>query len=223
MATNNNCTNCNKCGTNAKCGCTDSYLTTPLPCPTPVACPAAQICSETFDSQCITYTGASIICNGVTVINTGDNVHVALNSIIEYFCTVIDNLPTVTLVAGEGINITETVVDNNTEYTISTTGVKKYIQSFDDVEFDNITLTVLGTDLAACGLITLGCGGDAPELKLADFTYNIMFFDPISSKWISLMNEPSLLVTADIVTEDISFYINSGAGASFTVRITIIG
>jgi hypothetical protein len=120
MATNNNCTTCNKCGTNAKCGCADSYLTTPLPCPTPIECPAAQICSETFDSQCITYTGESIICNGVTVVNTGDNVHVALNSIIDYFCTLVPTPPNQTVVEGDiTTNVTSNVVGNIITYTVS--------------------------------------------------------------------------------------------------------
>lgn len=120
MATNTNCTNCNKCGTNAKCGCADSYLTTPLPCPTPIECPAAQICSETFDSQCITYTGESIICNGVTVVNTGDNVHVALNSIVDYFCTLVPTPPNQTVVEGDiTTNVTSNVVGNIITYTVS--------------------------------------------------------------------------------------------------------
>lgn len=79
--------NCTHCGCNKlSCGCKDSYLTTPPACPTPVDCPAAQPCSETFDSQCIIYTGADILCGLETVIQQDDTVAEAIKNIIDYFC-----------------------------------------------------------------------------------------------------------------------------------------
>jgi len=74
-----------KCS-NLSCGCKTDYLTTPDPCPTPDACPDEQPCSEVFDSQCLIYNGASIICGPDTVVETGDTVQDALAQITAYFC-----------------------------------------------------------------------------------------------------------------------------------------
>ena len=68
------------------CGCKTDYLTTPDPCPTPDACPDEQPCSEVFDSQCLIYNGASIICGPDTVVETGDTIQDALAQITAYFC-----------------------------------------------------------------------------------------------------------------------------------------
>jgi hypothetical protein len=79
--------NCTHCGCNKlSCGCKDSYLTTPPACPTPVDCPAAQPCSETFDSQCIIYTGEDILCGLQTVVQQDDTVAEAIKNIIDYIC-----------------------------------------------------------------------------------------------------------------------------------------
>jgi hypothetical protein len=218
------CPTCNNnCNNSTKCGCTDSYLTSPLPCPTPVDCPTAQPCSETFDSQCIIYTGDNIICDTTVVVNTDTNIEQSLNSIVDYFCTEIANIPVVIVEAGEGIEVVPTVVGTTTTYTVSTTGVRKYVQSFDNVVFENVTLTVLGLDLAACGLITLGCSNVTSIIESADFVYNIMFFNSGLNKWISLMNEPTLLISSDVITGNITFYIDTATAEPFTVRITIIG
>lgn len=218
------CSTCNNnCNNSTKCGCTDSYLTSPLPCPTPIDCPTAQPCSETFDSQCIIYTGDNIICDTTVVVNTDTNIEQSLNSIVDYFCTEIANIPVVIVEAGEGVEVVPTVVGTTTTYTVSTTGVRKYVQSFDNVVFENVTLTVLGLDLAACGLITLGCSNVTSIIESADFVYNIMFFNSGLNKWISLMNEPTLLISSDVITGNITFYIDTATAESFTVRITIIG
>lgn len=218
------CSKCNNnCGNSTKCGCTDSYLTSPLPCPTPVDCPEAQLCSETFDSQCIVYTNLAIICDSTVVVNPTTPINIALNNIVDYFCNEIANIPIVIVEAGIGIEVVPTVVGITTTYTVSNTGVRKYVQSFDNVVLENVTLTLLGIDLAACGLITLGCSNTTPTIQSADFTYNIMFLETISNKWVSLMNEPTLLVSSDVITGNISFYIDTAIAESFTVRITIIG
>jgi len=83
------CSTCNNknCNNSTKCGCTDSYLTSPLPCPTPVDCPTAQPCSETFDSQCIIYTGDPIMCGIDIIVNTNTTMAVAIKNIADYFCS----------------------------------------------------------------------------------------------------------------------------------------
>ena len=77
MATTNKC---------KKCGCEDNFLTSPPPCPTPAGCPDPELCSETFDSQCILYTGADIECGIDTVVLSDTNVADALNDVVTYFC-----------------------------------------------------------------------------------------------------------------------------------------
>lgn len=69
-----------------KCGCEDKALTTPAPCPTPVGCPDPEPCSEVFDAQCVIYTGNNIDCGRTTVVSANDNVAVALQNIVDYFC-----------------------------------------------------------------------------------------------------------------------------------------
>ena len=81
MATNT----CTDCGCK-KCGCADNALTTLPPCPTPAGCPNPIICSEIFDAQCVVYTGEPIICNAVTIVDTGDTMAEALASIVAAFC-----------------------------------------------------------------------------------------------------------------------------------------
>jgi hypothetical protein len=77
MATTNKC---------KKCGCEDNFLTSPPPCPTPAGCPDPELCSETFDSQCILYTGAPIMCGLDEVVNTDTTLADALTDTITYFC-----------------------------------------------------------------------------------------------------------------------------------------
>jgi len=69
-----------------KCGCEDTFMPSPAPCPTSVGCPDPEPCSETFDSQCILYTGADIECGIDTVVLTNTNVNDALNDVTTYFC-----------------------------------------------------------------------------------------------------------------------------------------
>jgi len=77
--------NCNNCGCK-KCGCQDDFLTTPPACPTPLGCPDPEPCSEIIDAKCVVYTGLPIICNAVTIVDTGDTMAEALASIVAAFC-----------------------------------------------------------------------------------------------------------------------------------------
>jgi hypothetical protein len=79
----------NKC---KKCGCEDTFLTSPAPCPTPAGCPTPEPCSETFDAQCIIYTGDDIDCGLNTVVASDTNVADALNDISDYYCAQVATL-----------------------------------------------------------------------------------------------------------------------------------
>jgi len=81
--------NCQTCGTcNQDCGCIPTSMTTPNYCPSDLPpCPQPAPCEETFDSNCIVYTGEDLPCIDVT---TGDSVQTiitTLNDLLEpFFC-----------------------------------------------------------------------------------------------------------------------------------------
>ena len=75
-----------------KCGCQDTFLTSPAPCPTPAGCPNPEPCSETFNAQCIIYTGEDIECGIDTVVLSDTNLADALNDISDYYCTQVATL-----------------------------------------------------------------------------------------------------------------------------------
>lgn len=81
--------NCQSCGTCEKdCGCIPTGMTTPSYCPSDTPpCPQPAPCNETFDSNCIVYTGEDLPCIDVV---TGDSVQTiitTLNDLLEpFFC-----------------------------------------------------------------------------------------------------------------------------------------
>jgi hypothetical protein len=206
----------NKC---ANCGCEDSFLTTPPPCPTAVACPT-EVCSNIQYAECTVYTGDIITCGEDTVVPSDTNLSAAINNIVDYYCNVISNLPTVTVVAGDGVTVTSETTGTNTEYTISTTGVRKFVKEFTNVVFDNVTLTITGTELTACGLLTDACGD--VNNRASDFTFNIMYL--FEGVWIGLTNEPGVSVRANNTTGNISIILDiAPIDPGVTVRVTVIG
>lgn len=53
------------------CGCEDEELHTPPPCGDGVGCDDPEPCAETFDAQCVIYTGPDIICSGQVIASAG--------------------------------------------------------------------------------------------------------------------------------------------------------
>jgi hypothetical protein len=77
---------CNDCGkTEEGCGCQQEALHISQIC-NPVDCPSNE-CSETFDAQCILYTGDDIICNDVILGTAGENIAQMVANITAYFCS----------------------------------------------------------------------------------------------------------------------------------------
>jgi intracellular sulfur oxidation DsrE/DsrF family protein len=195
-------------------------LTSPAPCPTPIGCLTPEPCSEVLDAQCIIYTGDDIICNTDTVVSSDDSVALALNNIVDYLCTEIENIPVVIVVAGDGIEVVPTVVGVTTTYTVSSTAPIKFVKEFTGVVFDNQTLTILGNELKACGLLTDACG--VITTKPSDFTFNVMYL--LSGVWIGLTNETGVTVEANDTSGNISVILDvSPISPGVTVRVTIIG
>jgi hypothetical protein len=161
-----------------------------------------------------------IDCNETTVVAADTNVVNAIEDVVDYFCTEISNVPTVTVVGDNGIDVTSVVVGNNTEYTVTATGVKKFVKEFTGVVFDDQTLTITGAELSTCGLLSDACGSSTN--RFSDFTFNIMFL--LTGRWISLTNETGVSVEANDTTGDISIILDiAPIDPGVTVRVTIIG
>jgi hypothetical protein len=74
------------CGHKVPCGCKDTPLTTPAPCGDGINCPDATQCSETFDANCIYYTGEDITCDQQTIITTNTTLADAITTMTNLFC-----------------------------------------------------------------------------------------------------------------------------------------
>ena len=74
------------CGHNIPCGCKDTPLTTPAPCGDGINCPDATPCSETFDAQCVYYTGEPIVCDRTTLVDTNTSLADAITNMTNLFC-----------------------------------------------------------------------------------------------------------------------------------------
>ena len=62
------------CKDNKPCGCEDEELHTAPPCGDGVGCDDPEPCAETFDAQCIIYTGPDIECGGQVIASAGARV-----------------------------------------------------------------------------------------------------------------------------------------------------
>ena len=79
------CSTCNTNNCDNNCGCIPQGLTTPNYCPndTPT-CPEPSPCNETFDADCVIYTGAPIEGLDGDVIPTNSPLSAGLNDIMDY-------------------------------------------------------------------------------------------------------------------------------------------
>lgn len=84
----NNCPNCKQSCNNGDCGCIPQGMTTPNYCPADLpTCPDPSPCNETFDSNCVYYTGTNLPCVGVS---NGQTVQEVINAFATklnpFFC-----------------------------------------------------------------------------------------------------------------------------------------
>jgi hypothetical protein len=150
------------CGQKAPCGCEDVALTTPAPCPASDGCPTPYPCSEVTPAECVIYTGEPIVCGTDIIVDQNANMAAALASLVGYLCEFISKVETFDVQAGDGITVDETVVGNNTTYTVSTESplLKKFI--YEEILPNGNPgqqITILNTLYASCGLPTPGCPG----------------------------------------------------------------
>lgn len=206
--------------TNINCGCKDKYLTTPPPCPTPEGCPDPQPCSEVFDAQCIIYTGPDLECNQDTVIAQNTSVTEALEDLVGYTCSIANNIPLTVVEAGDGIEVTSNTLGTTTTYTVSTEAriIRKFVKEFISV-LDGDVVTILASELQACGLLTDSCSDYGTVLS--DFTYSIFFL--FEGNWVSINQKENVVVRVNDATGDISITLDTDPVDSTRVRVTIIG
>jgi hypothetical protein len=77
------CNNCNETQ-DPNCGCTTEALHINQIC-NPIVCPSDE-CAESFSAACIRYTGADLVCDNITIVETDTNVAQALSNIISFIC-----------------------------------------------------------------------------------------------------------------------------------------
>jgi hypothetical protein len=215
------CSTCNNknCNNSSLCGCKDTYLTSPLPCPTPVACPDRQPCSETFDAECIVYTGPNLQCGSDDVVLTNTSINLALEDIITYFCQELTALPTYDIVAGAGITITETILGTLTTFTVASKAPVKFVKEFTS-SLDGVPVTITAAELATCGIPTTACNTNV--IEPADFTYSISYLD--GTTWYNITNVDTVLVSTSETSGDVRITLAvPSSGDPKRVRVTIIG
>jgi hypothetical protein len=67
--------------------CNEDYLQGMLPCVTlPELCVDGETCEETYNAQCVRYTGTPIVCGTTTVLSTGMTTEEALRSLANAIC-----------------------------------------------------------------------------------------------------------------------------------------
>jgi len=193
-------------------------LTTPPAYPTPVGCLAPETCSEVLNSACIMYLGDDVFCNQDFVIAQGVSIQTAVQSIVEYFCDRLNNIPVYAVEAGTGIEVTEATVGTTTTYTISNTGPVKFVKEFTSA-LDGSSVTILGTELQACGIPNTSCNN---ETNRGDYTYNISYLD--GGTWYNITNVPTVEISVVDATGDMTIILAApSSGDPFKVRVTIIG
>lgn len=72
-----------------KCGCED--IIPSAPCPTSEGCPTPSKCEETFNTECLVYSGENLLCGDTTIANTDDPINTVLAAIVDEICAVKTN------------------------------------------------------------------------------------------------------------------------------------
>lgn len=176
-----------------------------------------------------TTIATNILCNQDIVVTANSTVTEAVSDIVSYFCEVINNLPTVTVVAGDGIEVTATTVGNNTEYEISAPGLRKYVQNFTSI-FDGDIKTILGSDLIACGLLQVDpCSNSTVIPNTCDLVINVYYQETPTSAWYLMSPEnlgsiSGMVIAVDFTTGDIRIAFNlPPVDPAVNIRVVVIG
>lgn len=68
------------------CKCKKKVVIPPTPCFTSAGCPPKPACEDTFDIDCINYTGEPIICNGEVLVESGESLPTVLTTLVDKIC-----------------------------------------------------------------------------------------------------------------------------------------
>lgn len=153
--------------------CNEDYLQGMLPCVTlPELCVDGETCEETYNANCVRYTGSAVVCGTTTVLSTGMTTQEALISLANAIC----------LSGGGGlVDLTEleeccdtnttniTTLQNN--YTVINNTVNTITNQISTI---NTNLTVINgqiTDLQACCDASVKFCGNYPEFP---FSYGVI-------------------------------------------------
>jgi hypothetical protein len=221
------CNNCNETQ-DPNCGCTTEALRINQIC-NPIVCPSDE-CSESFSAACIRYTGADLICNNITVVETDTNVAQALSNIISFICTsetVIDEV-----VCGEDV-----VIPEGTEFREALELIVTYFcEQVEDLQLaiDNIdfpvdaivggtgitvtsntvgtvtTFTITNDDIASLVTLTSAGGtslvfdGAGPSLSTKGLTAGSGIFISAAAATVSITNTAPDQIVAFTSSSDIS-------------------
>ena len=72
-----------------KCGCENAIPS--APCPTSVGCPTPSKCNETFNTECLVYSGENLLCGDTVIANTDDPINTVLETLVNEICAVKTN------------------------------------------------------------------------------------------------------------------------------------
>jgi hypothetical protein len=153
--------------------CNEDYLQGMLPCVTlPELCVDGETCEETYNAQCVRYTGTPIVCGTTTVLSTGMTTEEALRSLANAICLsggggLVDLGPLQLCCTTNTTNIT--TLQNN--YTVINNTVNTITNQISTI---NTNLTIINgqiTDLQACCDASVKFCGTAPEFP---FSYGVI-------------------------------------------------
>lgn len=97
--------------------------------------------------------------------------------------------------------------------------LKKFVKVFENVTFDGASVTILKSELTACGLLSEACG--TTTFTDADFTYSIYYLN--NNVWTSIGNLDTVLLRVNSSGNIVINFNNPLAEPGVTVRVVIVG
>lgn len=159
------------------------------------------------------------------VVPEGTAVSEAVELVVGYFCQRFFFPANITcgedIVVTAGVNIQQGVAELNEYYcTEVEKRTQKFVKEWDNIVFDNQTVVILNSELAACNMISQPCGSD--YTAACDFNYSIYYL--FDTSWISIGNLDGVTVSANNITGDISINLDiAPIDPPVKLRAVIIG
>jgi hypothetical protein len=101
------------------CKCNKKVVIPPTPCFTSAGCPPKPACEDTFDIDCVNYTGEPIVCNGEVLVESGESLPTVLTTLVDKICNKINCELDVQFIFNAGTSELNFTITGGTEsYTI---------------------------------------------------------------------------------------------------------